>query len=233
MTGSITNREKFLNQIASQLGRQSVTEKVERPVWKFQPQKNVLKDASQDELLTILKDQCLNIHTSLYITDKNNLSSVLKDEIEAYGGSVLAGKDNRFKEWGLDFLLKSEIKFEEWDYTQGRENILRAEKAGIGLVVSELTLAESGTIVLFTNKDKGRMVSFLPENLIALIPKSSLVPRMTQAAELMRAEHLKGNPVSSCVQFITGPSNSADIELNLVVGVHGPVRATYIVINDL
>jgi len=55
---------------------------------------------------------------------------------------------------------------------------------------------------------------------------------MTQAAERIHQENIEGNSVSSCVSFVTGPSNSADIEMKLIVGVHGPVAATYIVVKE-
>lgn len=239
MTGIIQNRDAFLEQIAGRLGRSRLSGNIERPVWKHQPQKEVLSGATGDELVEVLKNQCLKIHTSLFITDKSKLSKTLKEVVVSFGGGpLIAWKDERFARWGLGTLLSNEfpeqdIKVYEWDYTRGDENITKAEKAQVGLTISEITLAESGTVVLFSDKDKGRSVSFLPKTYIALVPKSSLVPRMTQAAERMRENHLNGKTVASCVNFITGPSNSADIELNLVVGVHGPVKAAYILINDL
>lgn len=239
MTGTIQNREAFLNQIASSLGRSRVSSGVKVPEWKHRPQDQVLKDATSDELVEILKTQCLKIHTSLVMTDSKKLSETLNEVVTNYGGGpVVTWKDERFSKWGLDPLMKKdwpsqEIEVYEWNHTKGKENIRQAEKANVGITISEMTLAESGTVVLFSDKDKGRTVSFLPATYIALVPKSTIVPRITQAARKLRELHHSGKQVASCVNFITGPSNSADIELNLVVGVHGPVKATYIVIDDL
>lgn len=239
MTGTIQNRDKFLNQIASRLNRPRLSAPVERPVWKFNPQEEVLKGASRDELIEVLREHCQKIHTSFYLTNMNDLSGTLKEVVAEYGGGpIVTWKDERFSEWGLDALFKKEwpdekIEVFEWDYTLGDQNVRKAESANVGITISEITLAESGTVVLFSDENKGRTVSFLPAASIVLIPKSTIVPRMTQAAQKMREIYKKTGHVASCINFITGPSNSADIELNLVVGVHGPIKAAYIVINDM
>lgn len=239
MTGTIQNREAFLNQIASSLGRGRLSSGIKVPPWKHRPQDQVVQGASSDELIEVLKTQCLKIHTSLVMTNAKNLPETLNEVVSNYGGGpIVSWKEERFSKWGLDSLMKKEwpsknIEMYEWDHTKGEENIRQAEKANVGITISEMTLAESGTVVLFSDKDKGRTVSFLPATYIALIPKSTIVPRITQAAQKLREMHNSGKPVASCINFITGPSNSADIELNLVVGVHGPVKATYIVIDDL
>lgn len=238
MEGTIQNRDQFLNTISKRLGRERVTS-VEPPKWKFQPQHEVFKDATQDELVDILEDMCNEIHTTFFKTDKKGLPDILNQVVTNYGGGpILTWKDKRFEEWGLRDLFHNEwpsnkIDVHEWDYKKGEENIQIAEKANVGITISEITLAESGTVVLYSNENRGRSLNFLPATYIALIPKSTLVPRMTQAAKKMREIELKGGKVPSCINFITGPSNSADIELNLVVGVHGPIKASYILINDL
>ncbi|MBB5354150.1 L-lactate dehydrogenase complex protein LldG [Anoxybacillus mongoliensis] len=223
--------EAFLQRIASRLGR-DVRTSVERPQWKHAPQQTVFQGYSEDELLDVLKNQCTRIHTTLIETNSAELHDTVEHVIHAHGGGpIIIANDERYEQVGLSSFLKREDVY-VWDATRGRHNIEAAERANIGITWSDITLAESGTVVLLNNQNQGRTISFLPTTYVALIPKSTIVPRMTQAARLIREKMARGERVPSCINFITGPSNSADIEMNLVVGVHGPVKATYIVIID-
>ncbi|OEH92369.1 LutC/YkgG family protein [Bacillus solimangrovi] len=236
--GTIQNRKSFLRNITKTLGREQRTY-VERPTWKHQPQHHVFKGYSQDELVQALKEQCNYIHTDFVQTNKAGVKQAISDVISHYGGkSVVTSDDVRFEEIGLCDYLSTTLPNEEidvhvWDKNGGKENLGISAKADVGITFSDATLAESGTVVLFSDNGKGRSVSLLPATYIALVPKSTIVPRMTQVAQAVREQVIRGEVVASCVNFISGPSNSADIEMNLIVGVHGPIKATYIVIDDM
>ena len=222
----IKNRESFLQNIASQLGRTAPLSEKPARNWQYSPQHKTLTHQSIDELLNIFIKQCENIHTKVAQCSQASLQQTLQLIIDEYGGgSIITSDDERFEQLGLTSTLQDAHR---WQPALGEENIRVAEAAKIGIVVSDITLAESGTIILQSEAKKGRSISFLPENSIAIVPKSSLVPRMTQAAKILRAQ----GATASCINFITGPSNSADIEMILVVGVHGPVRMTYIIVED-
>ncbi|MCY8472200.1 lactate utilization protein LutC [Bacillus halotolerans] len=236
--GTIQNQESFLNRIASRLGRDRRTGGVAVPEWAHQPQNKTFEGYSADDLVTVLKNHCVKIHTELIETDSIGLYDALREQVSRFsGGPVIIPKDPRFEAYGLNSLLTKDWPGEgtqvwEWDADQGEENIKKAEQANVGITFSEITLAESGTVVLYSSKDIGRSVSLLPTTYIAIVPKSSIVPRMTQASDIIRQNMADGITVPSCINYITGPSNSADIEMDLVVGVHGPVKAAYILVSD-
>ncbi|XBM34665.1 lactate utilization protein C [Bacillus licheniformis] len=236
--GTIHNKDGFLNRIAERLGRNRRSAGVTVPDYIHQPQHRVYQGYTQDELVGVLKDHCRKIHTELIETDVIGLHDALYEQAARFGGGpVMIPKDDRFKEYGLSGLLTDKwpnegTKVWEWDAAAGDENIQRAEQANIGVTFSEITLAESGTVVLFSSKDKGRSVSLLPTTYIAIVPKSTIVPRMTQASAIIKQKIADGEVIPSCINYVTGPSNSADIEMDLVVGVHFPVKAAYIVVED-
>lgn len=234
MKGTTHNRDNFLSNISSRLGRPVRKEGVVRPAWKHQPQWKVLKDATQDELVEVLKMQCVHIHTDFVETPWRGLADTLKKVVDGYGGGqVIRWDDPRFEEYGLNGEMAVDgMDVHVWDPSIGEENIIVAERSNVGITFSDQTLAESGTVVLFSGGGKGRSVSLLPVTYIAIIPKSTIVPRITQASHAIHNRIVAGEKIPSCINFISGPSNSADIEMNLVVGVHGPIKATYIVVGD-
>ncbi|WP_373285734.1 LutC/YkgG family protein [Pullulanibacillus camelliae] len=231
MQGTIQNREGFLNTIAERLGRQR-KQSVNKPEWNDQPQFDVYKGATQDQLLDRFKQACEPVHTEVRETSVSELPNQLKETIMDYGsGSIVIGKDQRFVDFGLMPTLKP-FDVHEWDIQLGQENIDKAAQANIGISFSDISLAESGTTVFLSDKHKARSINLLPYCSIVIVAKSTLVPRITQAMRIIDQRVKAGETIEPYINMISGPSNSADIEMNLVVGVHGPVKVVYLLVRD-
>ncbi|MBO1623861.1 LutC/YkgG family protein [Bacillus arachidis] len=231
---AIQNREEFLLQLSEKLGRKR-PEAVKKPNWSFSPQWTVFDGFTQDELVLKLIEQCEVIHTQVKRTTKDRLVETLQSFLTEWNiQSVMYSNDERFKEYGLGQFLSNEgtIHFRKWGLDHKEENIEFAKAADLGITFSDIALAESGTVVLFNDGLKGRHVSLLPESYIAIVPKSTIVPRLTQATKVIHDQNKAGDKLPACLNFVSGPSNSADIEMNLVVGVHGPIRTAYIIVDD-
>ncbi|EJQ42332.1 lactate utilization protein C 1 [Bacillus cereus BAG5X1-1] len=231
---AIQNREEFLLQLSEKLGRKR-PEAVKKPKWSFSPQWNVFDGLAQDELVLKLIEHCEVIHTEVKRTTTENLVETLGSFIKEWNiKSVICSNDERFNEYGLTPCFSNEgtTHFRTWGLDHREEDIAFAKAADLGITFSDMTLAESGTVVLFNDGLKGRHVSLLPESYIAIVPKSTIVPRLTHATKLIHDQNKAGENLPACVNFVSGPSNSADIEMNLVVGVHGPIRTAYIIVDD-
>jgi L-lactate utilization protein LutC len=100
-------------------------------------------------------------------------------------------------------------------------------QASAGLTGAQGALADSGSLALLSGTGCPRLASLLPPIHIALLSKKSIYP--TMAAFL--SVYGEKAPQSSNLVFITGPSRTADIEQNLITGVHGP-REVYVIIVD-
>jgi L-lactate dehydrogenase complex protein LldG len=84
----------------------------------------------------------------------------------------------------------------------------------IGITEADFLLPETGTLVLKSSAEKPRAVSLLPRIHLAIVSPEGLRADMHQVfAETKQSTYLV---------FITGPSRTADIELTVTLGVHGP-----------
>lgn len=227
MTGTIENRSKFLKTLFEKRGG------VELPFEPYVPISDLpethLAHLTTEELLDIAKEQASRVSANLIETSSFEMNEVIRQLIEkSGGGQVMIPSTDEFEKLGVnvisDQLVKWKIGKENRD-----ENINAAQNSNVVVAVPKFFLAESATIVVESEAGQGRSLHFLPTHYISVIPLSRMVPRSTQAAAWFD-EHKKPG---STLHFISGPSNSGDIEMQLVVGLHGPLEINYVIVKDL
>lgn len=91
--------------------------------------------------------------------------------------------------------------------------------ADAGITMPDLAVAETGTLVEITQDQKDRLVSTIPRIHACLLNRENIVRRLQDLTGVM-SEEIKNR--GAVITLISGPSKTADIELRLVVGVHGP-----------
>lgn len=104
-----------------------------------------------------------------------------------------------------------------------------------GVTGAVAAFAATGSMLVTSGQDTSRSASLLPIRHIGLIPFSRLYPTMEDwLGELRDAGKVELFFRSRAnVSMITGPSKSADIEMNLTLGVHGPKFVHVLLFNDL
>ena len=135
--------------------------------------------------------------------------------IVAWEGQIIDGIDvpRRLGEKGIELLTEA----------TGPEFIRRTATADVGVSGVDYALADTGTLVLLARKGQARSISLLPPVHIAVVRPEQILSGLSDLFPLLRGEaEAEGRELSSAITFITGPSRTADIELTLVVGVHGP-----------
>ncbi|MFK7974977.1 MAG: lactate utilization protein C [Halioglobus sp.] len=100
------------------------------------------------------------------------------------------------------------------------------------LSYAQLAVAETGAIATFTGKASPAANAFLPEHHLVLVALEDIVADWEAA--WARIHSVWGNASRPRgVNFIAGPSSTADIDGQLVAGAHGPRRWHVIVVGEL
>jgi L-lactate dehydrogenase complex protein LldG len=97
-------------------------------------------------------------------------------------------------------------------------------ESDLGVTGADLAVAETGTLVLVSAAGRPRSTSLLPPCHVAIFDRRALVESLEQVGLALEAWHEGPAPPErgAVINFITGPSRTADIELTLTRGVHGP-----------
>jgi L-lactate dehydrogenase complex protein LldG len=100
----------------------------------------------------------------------------------------------------------------------------RAAEIDLGITGAEAALASTGTLVVRSGPGLCRLASLITPRHLALVPVSRLYPSLEAWLAEVRAVGRMAEffARASNVTFISGPSRTADIEMTLTLGVHGP-----------
>ncbi len=100
---------------------------------------------------------------------------------------------------------------------------------GVGVSLAYAGIAETGTVVHLSGPDHPISLNLLPENHIAVLPSSRVVACYEDLWEKMGDEFGPGH-MPRTVLWVTGPSRTADVGQQMLLGAHGPVREHIIVV---
>jgi L-lactate dehydrogenase complex protein LldG len=118
--------------------------------------------------------------------------------------------------------------------------------AAVGITTADYAIADTGTLVLLSKKstnatrdsstesepagpsepradgEQHRLISLVPPVHVCLLDRKRIVANLTELLTVVHKDfYTKGGPPLA-MTFISGPSRTADIELTLTRGVHGP-----------
>ncbi|MDQ6771623.1 MAG: LUD domain-containing protein [Candidatus Dormibacteraeota bacterium] len=112
-----------------------------------------------------------------------------------------------------------------------REKFINAD---VGISGANAAIAETGTVMIVTNEGNADLTITLPRVHIALFGLDKVVASLDDAVAMLRMlpRSATGQTISTYVNWVTGPSRSADIGGVLQVGAHGPREMHCVVIDN-
>jgi L-lactate dehydrogenase complex protein LldG len=178
--------------------------------------------------------------------DRQALTGRFVQEAEALACQVRLVVDEEKAVQAVINLLQGQEKILAWDFTQlpcpGLETALH--EAGIaiaadgddtalyGITGAEAALAASGSLVIVSGPGRSRTTPLLPQTLIAIITQEQILPNMETWLSRQRQDNLAAFRQSANINIVSGPSRTADIAMELILGMHGPASVQIIIIEN-
>jgi L-lactate dehydrogenase complex protein LldG len=210
----MTTKAEFIANISKRLGRSSIEPPKDRVVGApiFWQQYHL----SSSERLKKFVDEVneLGAHATAYTTFDDLQAAVRQLLSELNPPNIVAWRGETAEQWQFDRLLAGHSIL-EWRRETFLQDVLHAK---VSVTAVDYAIAETGSLVVCTDKTKPRVASLVSDVHIALVRSSQLYTRMGEVLEQIA----NNGDIPSSLHFITGPSRSSDIENDLSIGVHGP-----------
>jgi L-lactate dehydrogenase complex protein LldG len=186
---------------------------------------------SQDEKIQKLKSLMESVRTEIHLVSSENWLEVLKDLLRKRGFKTIVYAPNSemgsslAKEWGgatssLPLLVPYDRPLEDF-----KETLFEIEA---GITSTAGGVAETGALILLPDENEPRLMSLVPPVHLAVLKAAKIHDTLAEAMkEEGWAERMPTN-----LLLISGPSKTADIELTLAFGVHGPKELIVFILLD-
>jgi L-lactate dehydrogenase complex protein LldG len=115
----------------------------------------------------------------------------------------------------------------EWPQELHIEHRPAQDKDRVTLTGVFAAVAETGSVVLLSGPNSPTTLNFLPVDHIVLVREEQILPYVEDVWTRLRKD---GMGLPRTVNFITGPSKTADVEQTIHYGAHGPQRLHIILV---
>jgi L-lactate dehydrogenase complex protein LldG len=160
-----------------------------------------------EDLIQRFADELAALDGYFTLCTAEDLPKLVFDELQNHGiSSILSWEKNLLPHGLIDSLRSKGITVSE-EFN---------EEVKAGLSGTQAAIAETGTLVLPSGKGRAQFVSLTPEIHFAVLRASDIFQNINQVLDLPEVRQ------ASTTALISGPSRTADIEMTLTLGVHGP-----------
>lgn len=148
------------------------------------------------------------------MTSPDELGEKLVEYVRSKGAkSIMLNVSPLLQQLGVaESLKKAGLSVRTWDEMALDD----AYECDCGITDVWAAVAEVGGLVIRSSPEHGRILSLVPPLHIAIVEPKNLLPDLVDLFRKMPADQ------NDKFVIITGPSKTADIEMQLVTGVHGP-----------
>lgn len=216
------NRTEFIDKLSQKLGRPLPSEPPEIPQWQL-PEFH-LTGAEERASLFLERWEALGgkgqrVNTIPEAAEAINTWFGPQPKWLTSSQAIMAWTLPEFAEQTLTHLAWPLVRYAQIEEAT-HARVQAAAQAELGLTGADWGIARTGTLVLKSASDRGRAVSLLPPRHLAFLSTTTIVADLIALmAELKQLEH-----PPAAIELITGPSRTSDIEMDLSIGVHGPVE---------